>query len=277
VLTRRRIYSALAVAVVTLVAGTLLLVRTDRTMTGTAVPGPLSGMAMPVGDLPGWRQVFADDFDRTDLGENWSPYDGVPKGDPESRWRRANAMVDGQALILQGRYEGDQLTTAGLSNWRVHQTYGRWEIRVRVDASDDMTYAFLLWPQSENWPPEIDFLEDWGGDRQSGSANVHWKTDTGRSKAKRTLDADLTAWHTIGVEWLPGRLNYLIDGEPWASFTGSEVPDEPMWMAVQSAAGGCALRAADPSARQCPVAGNPPDPRIEIDWAVVYAPTDLPS
>lgn len=268
---------ALAITVVTVLAGITVLARSDRLTNGAAVDLSPSGLAIPEGDLPGWHQIFADDFGRKELGDKWSPYNGVPKGDPGSLWRSANAVVNGRELILQGRYEGDRLTTAGLSNWRVHQTYGRWEIRVRVDASDDMTYAFLLWPQSENWPPEIDFLEDWGGDRQSGSANVHWKTDTGRSKAKRTLTADLTVWHTIGVEWLPGQLTYLIDGEPWASFTGPEVPDEPMWMAVQSAAGGCALRAADPDARQCPIAGNPAGPRIEIDWVVIYAPTELHS
>lgn len=274
---RRTALTALVVALFMLAVGGVLVVRQVRTMPGAAVAAPLSGLPMPVGDLPGWRQTFADDFDRTELGDNWSPYDGVPKGDPGSLWRADNAVVNGRALVLHGRYEGDQLTTAGLSNWRVHQTYGRWEVRVRVDASDDMTYAFLLWPQSEDWPPEIDFLEDWGGDRGSGSAYVHWKTEDGRSKAQRTLTADMTAWHTIGVEWLPGRLNYLIDGESWAEFTGPEVPSEPMWMALQSAAGGCALRAASPVARQCPIAGNPPDPRIEVDWVVVYAPTDLPS
>ncbi len=36
---------------------------------------------MPVGNIPGWRQVFADDFNGTTLNtSNWYPYSGQPGG-----------------------------------------------------------------------------------------------------------------------------------------------------------------------------------------------------
>src|SRR5215218_2888682 len=41
-----------------------------------------SGVPMPDGDLPGWRQVFTDDFDRSTLGPKWDVYTGQPDGDP---------------------------------------------------------------------------------------------------------------------------------------------------------------------------------------------------
>src|SRR5438067_2072718 len=34
-----------------------------------------SGLAMPAGDLPGWKRVFADDFSGSSLNRNsWGPY-----------------------------------------------------------------------------------------------------------------------------------------------------------------------------------------------------------
>src|SRR6266705_2400712 len=40
-----------------------------------------SGKPMPVGNIPGWRQVFADDFNGTTLNtSNWYPYSGQPGG-----------------------------------------------------------------------------------------------------------------------------------------------------------------------------------------------------
>ena len=58
-----------------------------RTITRDAKPtssscGTLpSGQAMPLGDIPGWHQVFADDFSGTTLNtSNWYPYSGQPGG-----------------------------------------------------------------------------------------------------------------------------------------------------------------------------------------------------
>lgn len=237
---------------------------------------PIDPAAMPVGDLPGWRQIFTDDFSRTDLGEWWDAYDGQPAGDPASRWAPDHVLMNGSMLTLRGeRPVGDpgaQLVTGGVSNWKVRQTYGKWEVRARVDAGDEITYAFLLWPTSGDWPPEIDFLEDWGGSRQAASAFLHYKTPTGRDKMQWDVQADFTQWHTFGVEWLPGRLTFTLDGRDWASYQGPEVPAMPMWLAMQAQAGGCERRAASFGATQCPIVGSPRVADIDVDWVVVYAP-----
>lgn len=238
-------------------------------------PDPADPAAMPVGDLPGWHQVFADDFDRTDLGPWWDAYDGQPAGDPRSLWQPDRVLLDGSTMTLRGeRVAGGsdaQLTTGGVSNWKVSQTYGKWEVRARVDAGDDITYAFLLWPSSGDWPPEIDFLEDWGGTRQAASAFLHYKTPTGRDKLQWDVRADFTQWHTFGVEWLPGQVTFTLDGRDWATYRGAEVPDVPMWLAIQAQAGGCERRAASFGAAQCPIAGSPAVADIQVDWVVVYS------
>lgn len=233
----------------------------------------VSGEPMPVGDLPGWRQTFFDDFNRDELGESWGPYNGSPGGDPYSLWDPSHVEVGGSQLVLRGYQDGGQWVTGGVSNFPVTQTFGKWDVRFRADRSDEITYHFLLWPNSGEWPPEIDFLEDWGGMRSNGSGWLHWKTATGKDKVSREVTADFSTWQTIGVEWLPGRVTYTLNGEPWGSITGPEVPSVPMWLALQAQAGGCEKKADSNSSAPCPIAGKPAEANIEIDWVVVYEPS----
>ncbi|MTD14894.1 family 16 glycosylhydrolase [Nakamurella sp. YIM 132087] len=232
---------------------------------------PLSGVAAPVGDEPGWRQVFVDDFSRTELGDDWDVYSGPPGGDPYTIWDPSHVQLDGDSLLLAGFQEDGQWVTGGVSNWPVAQTYGRWEVRFRAMASDEITYHFLLWPQSENWPPEIDFLEDFSGDRSQASGFVHYIQDGRRQKVQKDVEADFNQWHTAGVIWEPERVTFTLDGEPWGIISGDMVPDEPMWLALQQQAGGC-QRSADYGYPFCPVAGVPDEAWVQIDWVSVYAP-----
>ena len=68
-----------------------------------------------------------------------------------------------------------QIVSAGLGLWKLPpQTYGKWEMLVRMDACPQVKYAWLLWPYSNSWPNdgEIDFAEDEGGSRSSTVASV---------------------------------------------------------------------------------------------------------
>lgn len=265
----RRWVTLLSILVVVLAAGGWVL---DRQLTaGSAVRAPVSGVAAPRGDIAGWRQTFVDDFEGDELSDQWGVYNGVPAGDPGSRWAPGHVQVKDSQLILAGYQEGGQLVTGGVSNHPVAQTYGKWEVRFRVDAADEMTIAFLLWPQGGSWPPEIDFFEDAGGTRQHASGFLHYRKADGRGKVQRSLTADFTQWQTVGIEWLPGRLNYTLNGRTWATLTGSDVPSQPMWMALQAQAGGC-LKRANYAESACPSAGNPTQADVRVDWVSVYAP-----
>ena len=240
--------------------------KIDTAMISTSV----SGVPAPRGDLPGWRQTFVDDFEGDSLSDQWGIYDGVPSGDPVSRWKPDHVQVRDSQLVLEGYQENGQWITGGVSNHTLAQTYGKWEVRFRMDASDEFPVAFLLWPQGGEWPPEIDFMEDDGGDRQQTSGFVHYVEGDGRAKVQRGVAADFTQWQTVGVEWLPGSVKFTLNGVPWGEVTGDVVPAQPMWLAMQAQSGGCERKALYSSV-QCPIAGKPAKANIYIDWVSVYA------
>ncbi len=58
---------------------------------------------MPIGDVPGWHQVLADDFTGTTLNtSNWGAYSGQPGGGPAGWWDPSHVVVKGGLLTLKG-------------------------------------------------------------------------------------------------------------------------------------------------------------------------------
>ena len=79
----------------------------------------------------------------------------------------------------------------------------------------------------------------------------------------RSVEADFTKWHTIGVEWTPKLLKYTLDGKIWATVNGTFVPSIPMELDAQTQAGTCGDKY-DP----CPSAKTPAMVKMQIDWVV---------
>lgn len=80
-----------------------------------------------------------------------------------------------------------------------------------MDRGKGVAAVVLLWPVRDQWPPEIDFAEDGGATntRRHVSATLHYGAHD--TQIQRTVHADFTRWHTVGVEWTPGRLSYTLD------------------------------------------------------------------
>ena len=54
-----------------------------------------------------------------------------------------------------------------------------------------------------------------------------------------TSSSDLTSgWHTYGLLWEPGSLTWYLDGQVVYTFTGSEVPSQPMYFLANLAIDG---------------------------------------
>jgi beta-glucanase (GH16 family) len=231
-------------------------------------PGPR--LPMPTGNIPGWRQVFADDFTGHRLNPaKWRSYWGQPGGDPGGFFSPSHVTVSNGMLVISGyrdRALGGRWATGGVSSSPgLVQTYGKYEVRFRLDPGVGVGHALLLAAANGQWPPELDFSEDDASNRSRTLTTLHYGRHD--SKISRLLTVNLTQWHTLGVEWTPGRLVYTLDGADWATVTSPHVPSIPMVMDIQTQTWLCAH-----SWAQCPDSRTPSVVRMYVDWVVAYAP-----
>jgi beta-glucanase (GH16 family) len=248
-------------------AAAALAVAVAAAPAGAAGP---SGLAMPVGDLAGWTQTMTEDFPGTTLDEErWQRYLGVPGGDPFGWFDPSHLSVGGGELVIDGYRDaalGGKWATGGVATQlELAQTYGKYLVRMRFDRGVGVNHALLLWPADESWPPEVDFGEDDGHGGRYSHATLHYGAQD--SMIHRRVRVDLRRWHTIGVEWTPGRVAYTLDGRTWATVTSAHVPSQPMKLAIQTQAWGCGMGTWE----GCVGATTPKHVRLEVDWVVTYA------
>jgi beta-glucanase (GH16 family) len=196
-------------------------------------------LSMPItahGDALSWKPSFFDDFDgnRIDL-TSWAVYGkNGPKG-PHC-WSDENVTVGGGQVTLKVLPSGecDGYSAAGMCACPVAtQTYGKFEVRMRATVGNSKI-TFLLWGAGQ-WPPEIDFAEfPAEGD---GMLRQHYNQTLHYSAQNRMIhtsnDADMTVWHTVGVEWSPGLIVYTLDGRATDTIT-DHVPTVDMWLGLQT-------------------------------------------
>lgn len=240
-----------------------------------------AGGGAPIGDLPGWRQIFVEDFTRpAALGtfttdsyygprfQRTYPYpwkDTSKHGtyDPGKTLSVANGMLDadmhtdGTEICVAAVEPTLPLATRG-------QTYGRYAIRFRVDAVAGYKTAWLLWPDSGlRSEGEIDFPE--GNLDGVIKAFMHYASNDGTANSLGVQDAFASTatypvWHTSVIEWSPGRVNFVLDGKVLGTSTTSQVPSRPMHWVIQSET---ALSGALPSTSA--------HAHVSVDWLAVWA------
>ncbi|QWQ32251.1 glycoside hydrolase family 16 protein [Candidatus Minimicrobia naudis] len=105
-------------------------------------------------------------------------------------------------------------------------TYGYFEARIKMPNNKSTWPAFWMSPNEKRyggWPMngEIDIVETKGSDLDYAAADAHWgKSTTNKTNNEPSQKTDLqpgfkntTHWHTYGVKWTEGKLEYYIDGE----------------------------------------------------------------
>ncbi len=204
------------------------------TSTPSTTPTPLpsvnpllnspSGVTVPVGDLPGWHQVYAEDFGTAaPLGgfpgpayqEHWSTYlDGWKDTSRNGTYMPSKVLSvhDGVLDYDIHTENGVHLVSAPVLKQTWGQTYGRYSVRFTADQLPGYKTAWLLWPDSGTWPNdgEIDFPE---GDLGAGGtigAFSHYASATGGQDAFGS-NASSAQWHTATIEWAPGKVTFLLD------------------------------------------------------------------
>jgi len=236
-------------------------------------PGPVStssvgAITMPKGNLPGLRQVFADDFATTTArgaflktySSRWSAYG------PGWKDTSGHGVYDGNRTLSTGgglldiylHTEGSTHYVAAPTPKMPKMTYGRYSIRFQADSLPGYKAAWLLWPDDDVWPAhgEIDFPE---GDLNSNFSAFSHYARSGGGQAPFTLSATFGRWHTATIDWLPGKVVFYLDGRVVGTNTRS-VPSTPMHWVLQTET---ALRATAPASN---VAGH-----VRIDWITAYA------
>ncbi|MCZ4517768.1 ricin-type beta-trefoil lectin domain protein [Rhodococcus ruber] len=254
------------------------------------VPAPSAadnpgGVAAPQGDLPGWKQIFVDEFTKPSAPGSWAndcdPSEIVYTGNEGQQWRtyptcfpdtydkrpyRPDAVLSTDNGALEYHLRQVDGMPAGASISPVidvdsqYQTYGRYTARFKVDSPDLDEYyvAWLLWPQSEKWPEdgEFDFPE---GSLAGNVGGFHHFAGEGSCAngcklAATDVGARFTDWHTYTMEWSPGRIRYILD-DTVVLDTTDFVPSTPMRWELQTETKG---------------SGNS-EGNLILDWASVYS------
>jgi hypothetical protein len=243
---------------------------------------------IPEGDLPGWRQIFSDDFaDPVALGE-WSDCTlepmicgGLPITYRDRWWAFLEGWTDnGSGLNSPSRTlsvangildiylhtEGGAHPVAApvpLIHGRagsLGQLYGRYAIRFQIDSLHGYKIAWLLWPDSETWPRdgEIDFPE--GNLDANIEGYLHRQEGTAPNDADGFYSEDRMsgAWHTAVIEWKKDSVVFILDGKVIGATT-DRIPNTPMHWVLE------AYTALDGT-----VPANDPAGHVRIDWVAVY-------
>ncbi|RRD04156.1 glycoside hydrolase family 16 protein [Arachnia propionica] len=147
------------------------------------------------------------------------------------------------------------LQTKNRHSW----TYGYFEARVKLPTNGSSTWpAFWMSPEKStygSWPRsgEIDVFEAKGFDKKFIAANAHWGINDSKRRQQpgHAPVADVGQWHTYGVKWEPGKLEYYLDGKLFHTIDNFRSPNAtshpgpfniPFYLRLNMAVGGTYLR-----------------------------------
>jgi hypothetical protein len=222
---------------------------------------------MPVGDLPGWKQVGVQDFARSALlgqvGEIYGPemrgYSGFPDSSgrgtytPDSVLSVANGKLD----YFLHKADGVARVASVIPFGYAGQQFGRYSVRFRYDSTPGYKVAFMLWPISDRWNEgEIDWPEGDLDGRLYGGSAIKGSFDNGMKfdPADRTFSpAGPGDWHVATTEWTPGKVRWFLDGQ----------------LIDQTTIPGGVPETSDRATSTYPDAAT--TGHLQIDWAVQYA------
>ena len=212
-----------------------------------------AGSPYPPTDSENWNPepVWRDEFDGNSLdGTKWTALNGGWKDEGQqvrNCYTRSdeNINVSGGNLNLIGLYKPGATCTGGNTKTgnftsgfvqtknKAYFKYGYIEARIKMPKNKSTWPGFWMSPNNSpygpGWPDwgEIDIVEAKGSNHQFAASDAHWRdknTPTGQTGSHRNRQGvipsskfgtnnDTTEWHTYGVKWTEGKLEYFIDGE----------------------------------------------------------------
>jgi beta-glucanase (GH16 family) len=219
------------------------------------VTPPPVAPTIPGGGIPtGWKQVWADEFDKDGLPDasKWD-YDternkaGWYNNEKQyySRDRLENARVANGKLIITAlkekltnaadyggqAYSSSRMLTRGKASW----TYGFFEIRAKFSCGLGTWPAIWMLGTKGVWPDdgEIDIMEHVGKNKgqilgSAYSAAYNWNVGTGNTKQTTVSDA-CDVFHNYQLRWDEHQLNIGVDDKYYFQFVNAKDGDYRKW------------------------------------------------
>ncbi|MDR0426783.1 MAG: glycoside hydrolase family 16 protein [Clostridiales bacterium] len=166
-------------------------------------------------------------------------------------YREENARVSGGKLQIIAReeaYQTARYTSAKvLTDGRFSMKYGRVEARVKLPVGEGFWPAFWMMPQASvygAWPRsgEIDIMEAKGRLEKQTSSAIHYGMPLAYKTYTKYLpmngDKTIASWRTYGLEWRPGELKFLIDGELSVRYAVNEGENKQDWFSFDDRGNG---------------------------------------
>jgi hypothetical protein len=179
----------------------------------TTPPSSDGGVGPSPVDMTGWTMFFEDTFPGTSLDTSkWRMYGTCPSGTPPIYFNNDGIGVD-NGFIGAIWSSGGQWYGPGIQSY-AGEVYYRAEIKARVPKGNGLGPYFLMWPQTDEWPPEFDILEA-PGDTGQVMTTWHWKDGGGNHQySAQYYSCDRTQWHVYTVEHTAAGYKFWIDGVP---------------------------------------------------------------
>ncbi len=129
------------------------------------------------------------------------------------------------------KYASGLLTTA----YSFSQTYGYFEVSAKMPSGQGVWPAFWLLPTSFSSPPELDVVEQIGGDTAYFTSHSNVNGVVGSTSFVPNISSQ---FHTYGVLWSTTGLTWYVDGGAVATAPTPADMNKPMYLLLNLAVGG---------------------------------------
>lgn len=187
-----------------------------------------------------WTIDFEDTF--ASFGSPWSVgfgWGNTANNDAADVYEGNVQIYDGQ-LLLGINHTGNGNVTQGAVNTKGSYTFSPpiyLEAKINPAGREGILPAWWAKPNSEAWPPELDFFEIFHtgepGDEQTANFNTHYSTsgncgdssthNQGGPYAHDAGEVITNGYHTYGCLWERDRIEFYFDGEKVAEETRSDI------------------------------------------------------
>ncbi|MDB6035828.1 MAG: glycosyl hydrolase family protein [Verrucomicrobiales bacterium] len=205
-------------------------------------------------DKPGWKMVWADEFNGTAVdASKWSYQVGPANVNSELEYYSnspKNAFMDSGSLVIRalkenvgGRnYSSTKLTTQRKGDW----LYGRMEVRAKLNQGKGMWPAIWMMPTDDaygGWPSsgEMDIMELLGHQPNKVYGTIHYSANgNAQQGSSKTLASGTFAddFHVFAYEWEAGKQRWLIDDVEYFATTRGQPFDKRFYLILNVAVGG---------------------------------------